>query len=546
MQLLGNPSIALLSVAASGIHQLETVFLLLLALVVVFALLARGLKTPYPIVLVVGGLLLSFIPGIPRVTLTPDIVFLVVLPPLLYHAAWHTSWREFRFNLVSIALLAFGLVSFTVWGVSVLTPHLFAGFDWRLGFVLGAVVATTDAIAATSIANQIGLPGRIVDVLEGESLLNDATGLLALEFAIALLLSGQTPSVASGFLRLTWLTFGGIGVGLLVAFVADRFERRLEYASLEIVLSLLIPYGTYLAAEYLHSSGVLAVVACGLFLSRRSPEFFSPTTRLQASAVWESLNFALNGLTFILIGLQLPSILSGIDRLSLPSLLLKGALFTGFLILLRLVWVFPGAYLATWVRRRLFHHSLEWPPVRQLFVVGWTGMRGVIALAAALSLPITLSDGTPFPQRNLIVFLAFCVILITLVLQGLTLPLLIRFLGLAESGDSDKEECKARAAVLKAALAHLEAARKDDLPEWSKVYDHLASHYRTRLNEVQSNDDRDKKGETADYLAKYRQVAQDLLNVERETALRFRTQGRISDGVLRQLEREFDLAELGR
>src|SRR5882724_10132810 len=270
---------------SGGIHQIELVILLLLLFVVVFAALARKLQTPYPIVLVIAGLLLSFVPGIPKVSLNPDVVFLVVLPPLLYSAAWVTSWREFKFNLVSILMLAFGLVGFTVVGVAATTKWVFAGFDWRLGFVLGAVVATTDAIAAASIAKRIGLPQRIVDILEGESLV-----------------SGETPTVDVGLLRLAYLTIAGLALGLVVGILVARIHKLIDDGPIEITLTLLVPYVAYLAAGAIHASGVLAVVACGLYLSRQSSQFFSPNVRMQAWAVWDALTFVLNGLVFVLIG----------------------------------------------------------------------------------------------------------------------------------------------------------------------------------------------------------------------------------------------------
>ncbi|HZC65380.1 MAG TPA: cation:proton antiporter, partial [Candidatus Dormibacteraeota bacterium] len=241
-----------------GIHGVELVFLLLLLFVVVFAALAQRLKTPYPIVLVIGGLLLGFVPAIPKVALNPDLVFLVVLPPLLYYGAWQTSWRDFKYNLVSILLLAFGLVGFTAFGVAQTARWIFAGFDWRLGFVLGAVVSTTDAIAATAIAKRVGLPQRIVDVLEGESLVNDATGLLALEFGIAMVWNGTTPTVWQGFSRLTFLILVGLLIGLAVGIVVEWFENRIDDGPIEIVISILVPYATYLGANAAHASGVLA------------------------------------------------------------------------------------------------------------------------------------------------------------------------------------------------------------------------------------------------------------------------------------------------
>jgi len=446
-----------------GIHEFEIVFLLLLLFVVIFAALARKLQTPYPIVLVVAGLFLSFIPGIPRVSLNPDVVFLVVLPPLLYSAAWLTSWREFKFNLVSISFLAFGLVGFTVLGVAGTAAWVFPGFDWRLGLVLGAVVATTDAIAATSIAKRVGLPQRIVDILEGESLVNDASGLLALEFAVAMVVSGRIPTVAQGALRLTYLIAVGLVFGVLFGLIVDLFERRIDDGPIEIVVSILTTYAAYLAAEAVHASGVLAVIACGLYLSRRSSEFFSATVRIQAWAVWDSLTFAINGLVFVLIGLQLPHVLAGIRGYSLLHLAFYGAMFSAIVIVLRLLWMYPGTFLARLIRRHLLHQTFPMPGPKQIFVVGWTGMRGVVALAAAIALPEVLSDGSPFPQRNLIIFLTFCVILVTLVLQGLTLPPLIRALGLAGQAGTQDEEEEARRFITSTALNHLESARSQDL-----------------------------------------------------------------------------------
>jgi hypothetical protein len=264
----------------SEIGEVQFVFLLLLLFVVAFGVLARKVGTPYPIVMVIGGLLLGLIPGIPPIVLNPDLIFLIILPPLLYAAAWTTSWREFRYNFISIFLLAFALVAFTVVGVAWMAPSLMLGFDWRLGLVLGAVVAPTDAIAATSIARRVGLPSRIVDILEGESLLNDASGLLALQFAVALVVGKQVPTIAGGILTFAWLTIGGIAFGLLAGWILDFVERRIDDGPIEIALSILVPYAVYLAADRAHASGVLAVVACGLFLSRRSASFFSPAVRL--------------------------------------------------------------------------------------------------------------------------------------------------------------------------------------------------------------------------------------------------------------------------
>ncbi|HEY1215737.1 MAG TPA: cation:proton antiporter, partial [Bryobacteraceae bacterium] len=330
----------------AGIGSVQFIFLLLLFFVASLGLLARRLQMAYPIVMVIGGLLLSFIPGMPAITLNPDLVFLVILPPLLYASAWTTSWREFRYNLTSILLLAFGLVGFTVLGVALIAPRVFSGFDWRLGLALGAIVAPTDAIAATSVARRVGLPSRIVDILEGESLINDASGLLALEFATVIVVQNRMPTLSSGVFTLVWLIVAGIALGLAVGWIVDWIEHRIDDAPIEITISILVPYAAYSAANAIHASGVLAVVACGLFLARRSVSFFSPSVRIQIWSVWRPLTFVLNGLVFVLIGLQLPAIRASIRGYSSSMLLLDGAIFSGLLILLRLVWVFPGARIA--------------------------------------------------------------------------------------------------------------------------------------------------------------------------------------------------------
>ncbi len=524
----------------SEIGTVELVFLLLLLFIVVFGVLARKLGTPYPIVMVVGGLILGFIPTSLNITLNPDLIFLVVLPPLLYASAWTTSWRDFRYNLISISFLAFGLVGFTVLAVALVAPAVFSGFDWRLGLALGAVVAPTDAIAATSIARRVGMPGRIVDILEGESLINDATGLLALQFAIGIVAHNRVPTLASGILTLAWLTIGGIGLGLLVGWIVDQIERRIDDGPIEITLSILVPYAVYLAADEVHASGVLAVVTCGLFLARRSAGFFSPSVRLQIWSVWQSLTFVLNGLVFVLIGLQLPAIRAAIRGYSLPTLLLDGAVFSALLILLRLVWTFPGARISYFLRTRLGKQKEKPPSASQVFVVGWTGMRGVVSLAAALSLPSVIGDGSPFPQRNLIVFLTFCVIVVTLVLQGITLPPLVRALGLSGVGGPNCEEREARRIVAQAALSHLDEVKGRDNEESAGLYADLSHHYHQRLATLQPGDGNE--GDAADH-ERYVELSLEALRIERDTLVGLRNEGRINDEVLRRIERELDLSE---
>ena len=520
---------------SGGIHHVQFVVLLLLICVAAFAALAKKLETPYPIVLVIAGLAISFIPRFPKVELNPDLIFFVVLPPLLYAAAWTTSWRDFSHNLTSILLLAIGLVTFTVFSVAALAPRL-VSLDWTGAFILGAVISTTDAIAATSITRRLGVARRIVDVLEGESLVNDATGLLALELGLAMALRGQSLGWSVALLRLGQLVAIGIGVGIAVGFVIDWLERQIDDASIEITISFLVPYAAYLAAEELSGSGVLAVVTCGLFLSRRSARFFSPTVRMQVNAVWAALTFILNGFVFVLIGLQLPWVVDAIPGQRFPELFLDAAEFCLLLVGLRLLWVFPGAYLSQFIRVRFLKHDDPVPSPRAIFIVGWTGMRGVIALAAALSLPAVIA------QRNVIVFLTFCVILMTLVVQGLTLGPLIRALRVGGQEPTKREVQEARAQMLEAALEHLDRAGSEDLAEFADVYENLAYHYRSRLATL-LGEGADEHGSSAQHDERYREVSRQLISVERETAIHLRDRGRISDESLRELLNELDLEE---
>lgn len=528
----------------SNVHAVELVFLLLLLFVAAFGILAKKLDVPYPIVLVIAGGLLGFVPGIPKITLNPDLIFFVILPPLLYAAAWTTSWRDFSRNLVSILLLAVGLVAFSVMGVALGAPWLLPGFDWKLGLVLGAVVAPTDAIAATSIAQRIRLPKRITDILEGESLVNDATGLLALEFGIAIMVRGETPTILGGTARLLYLIIAGLAIGLFTGWVVEKIERRIDDGPIEISLSILIPYAAYLTADAARCSGVLSVVACGLYLSRRSSSFFTPTVRLQAFAVWDSLTFILNGLVFVLIGLQLPNVMAGIHGYSLRQLTIYGALFSGMVIALRMIWVFPGSWFAYFIRTRYLHQNLTPPTKGGITLLGWAGMRGVIALAAAIALPATLIDGTDFPQRNMITFLAFCVILVTLVFQGLSLPWVVRTLDLADPEGINLEEATARKEILEAALARLDQSRAKSEGQYAAIYEDLEGHYRQRLTAATGIEDA-KNGVSPEHNRNLSRLQRSLLQIERQTALRLRDEGKINDEVLRQLEHELDLREAG-
>jgi monovalent cation/hydrogen antiporter len=526
-----------------NIQRSEPIILLLLVCVVTLAVLAKRFKTPYPIVLVIAGLALSLLPRMPHIELNPNVVFLLFLPPLLFSAAAQTSWRDFRYNLVSISMLALGLVSFTVYGVAIASRWILPHFTWQLGLVLGAVVCTTDAIAATSIGRRLGLPQRITDIIEGESLVNDASGLLALQITIAIVVTGHAPPFSERMLRLFYLIGSSILIGLAMAAFVAWVVSRIDDAPIEITITVITPYVVYLTAESLHSSGVLATVACGIYLGHRSSLFFSTRARLQGAAVWETLSFVLNGIVFILIGLQLPYVLDEIHDTSFSRLLVTGLLFSAVVILLRLVWVYPGGWTSNFIRRRLLHQPEALPEPRYLFVIGWTGMRGVVALAAAISLPKFLNDGTPFPERNVIIFLTFCVIFVTLVLQGLTLPMIIRRLGLAGPSVANPEEQQARQAMIDAALAYLEHARDTDLPEFKPVYDELIRIQYHQSNLLPGNRAFDTGYRPEDY-EHFRIASAQIRALQRAALLNLRNHNKINDQVLRRLEQELDLFEL--
>jgi monovalent cation/hydrogen antiporter len=527
-------------VTGAGVQAVLAVFLLLLVFVAMFGGLARRLRVPYPILLVIAGLLVSFLPGMPRIGLDPNVVFLVFLPPLLYSAAWTLSWREFQRNFVSIAMLAVGLVLFTVFGLAIAAGSLLPGFDWKSAVLLGAVVAATDAIAATSIARRVGLPQSIVHILEAESLVNDGTGLLALQFGLAILMTGRTPSIVEGVGRLVFLIGGGVFVGLAIGGAIALFEKWVDDGPIEIVISILAPYATYLISDRAHASGVIAVIACGMYMSRQSPEYMSPQVRLQMTAVWDALTFVLNGIVFVVIGLQLPYVMGQIGGLSRLVLLEYGVGFSVVIIALRMAWVYGETYIAYVVRRWVQKVEVKEPDPRGLFVIGWGGMRGVLSLAAAVSLPYALPGGGMFPQRSMIIYLAFCLIVATLVLQGLTLPWLIRSLGLSASGGINDEEQEARRVMLREALVHLDRKRSKNRDQ-SAMFGELIASYQRRLDALPA--EREEPAQGLVDQARRSGAILAALEVERVALIRLRNEGRIDDEVLRMLQRELDFAE---
>ena len=537
-------------------QQIEIILGLLLA-VAALATLATRLKIPYPILLVIGGSALGFVPRLPPVVLDPELVFLLFLPPLLYVSAIFTSWRDFRANIRAISLLAVGLVLMTTFVVGAVV-HAVTALPWAAAFVLGAIVSPTDAIAATTVAQRLGVPRRIVTILEGESLVNDATGIVAYRVAVAVVVTGAF-SIWEAGLQFLVGAVGGIAAGFAVGWLVVWARRHLsEDPSVQNIVSLLTPFVAYLGAEELphslwealhellgvpgelHFSGVLAVVTTGLYLGRKGPYIISSGTRLQGYATWELITFLLNGLIFILIGLQLRSVVEGLDEYTAGQIISYAVLVSLTVILVRVVWVFPATYLPRWAIRRIRERDPS-PPWRSVSVVAWTGMRGVISLAAALALPLQTAAGAPFPDRDLIIFLTFCVILATLVVQGLSLPVLIRALGLEDDHIGDKEETHGRIQIAEAALERLDELVEEDWVHEDTV-ERIRGLYSYRRDRFASRFDGDPDG-VEERSAAYQHLMVELLGAQRQKLIRMRDEGSIGDEVMHRIERDLDLEE---
>ena len=516
------------------------ILVLLLASVAALALLAQRLTTPYPILLVLGGLAIGFIPGLPSVRLSPELVLLIFLPPLLFAQAWMTPWREFWKYRRPIFLLAVGLVLFTTTAVAFAAQALM-GLPLAAGFVLGAIVSPPDAVAASAIAERFDLPRRVVMILEGESLVNDATGLVAYKFALAAVLTG-TFSFAKASLQFVIVAVGGIALGWAVGWGSARIFERVKDEAVLITFSLLVPYVGYLAAERLEVSGVLAAVTSGLYLGRRAPQMLNASTRLQAGAFWDMLVFLLNSVVFLLIGLQLPTIWANLSNYSMPILLWYALATWLVVILVRPIWVFPGAYLPRWLSRRIRQSEPD-PGWRNVLIAGWSGMRGVVSLAAALALPATTASGGRFPGRDLLVFLTFSVILGTLVGQGLTLAPLIKWLGVRPDRHEEKEEIKTRIALAEAAQFRIaQLAREARLPESAvnalrAKYDDRIAHLTDEQAHVLGWSSR------REALVAGRRLRREALAAERRKLLELRHRGEVADELLDKLQHELDLEE---
>lgn len=522
-----------------NLQQLETIILLLMA-VLALTTIARKIAIPYPIFLVMGGLALSFVPGLPTIRLDPNLVFFVFLPLLLWAAAYFTSWRDFRANARPITLLAIGLVTVTTLAVASIAHWLLPGLGWAEAIILGAIVSPPDAVSATAIIKQLNLPRRGITILEGESLVNDATALVIYRAALAAAVSGSF-ELNETLLEFAQIAALGISIGFVIGVLCRWVLSLTDDSFIEIAITLLAPYIAWVLAELAHASSVLACVIGGLYVRQHFSALVAPITRIQARAVWDFLVFVLNGVIFILIGLHL-----GVQRDAIPvnqllPLTLIGLAISATAIVVRLVWVPVAAWLPRFLSATLRSRdpTPSWP---NLFIISWAGMRGIVSLAAALALPLTTQTGAPFPFRAQIILITFMVILITLVVQGLTLPVLIRILNLGEDTSIEYEEKHARNHAEKAALAFLDNVLLEDWPVASHV-EQLRIHYKNRRNHDYDSGDPE-TGNRHNLAEALRRLQHETMTVERLAIIKLRNDGIISDEILHRLEQELDIEAL--
>ena len=515
-------------------HEIEPLLLALIVAVAGLSVLARMVDVPYPILLVLGGLLLGFVPGMPVVELPPELVLVAFLPPLLYWSGFFASPRDLRADTRAISAAAVGLVLATTVAVAVAAHALIDGMDWAVAFALGAIVSPTDPLAATAIGRRLGVPRRLITLLEGESLVNDATALVAYRVAVAAAVSGGFVVWQAG-LRFVVGAAGGVAIGLAVGWLVAELRRRLDDPVVEIVISVVSGYVAYLPAELLHVSGVLAAVTTGLYVGWRAPQLASASTRLLGFSFWEVLVYLANAVLFILVGLQLQPILGDLGGTAVAVLVGQAVLVSAVVIVVRLGWVFSVPYLVRLLDRRPSQRARR-VGARERLVLGWSGMRGAVSLAAALALPLD------FPMRNLILFLTFAVILATLVVQGLTLPTLIRRLRFPDDDAEQREELRARLAATHAALDRLDELA---LADWTRddTVQRLHSMFEFRRRRLKERAGIWEADGAEDRSLAYQRLLRELLMAQRQAIVGLRNQGQISNDVMHRIERELDLED---
>jgi monovalent cation/hydrogen antiporter len=528
-------------VEAEGTTMTATIqtILLLLAVLVVVALVARRLNTAPSILLVVAGIALALIPGLPRIALAPELVLLGFLPPLIYSAGVAMSWREFRFNLRPIALFAFGCVLFSSAAVAAVAYYAL-GMPLAVGFVLGAIVAPTDAVAPLAIVRRLGLPRRLVVVLEGEGLANDATALILYRFAIAAVASGvfSLGQVAGTF---ALIVVGEIAYGIAVGWASLRLRRWARDPRVEITLSLLTPYAAFLVPQHLGGSGVLATVAAGLYVSWNGPLLIPAATRLQGIFFWDLVVYLLEGFVFLITGMETRALIDDANAVFLRDLAIAVPLVVAVLIAARFIWTYPAAYLPRWLSPRLTRRDPV-PPWQWLFLLSFVGVRGVVSLAAALAVPLTTAVGTPFPYRDLILFVTFGVIVVTLIGEGLVLPAVVRWLKLPRDAEDERRreqdaEIAARLDALQVAQGRLDGldAEGETAPDVLAI---LRARHNHRAGQVPEN-----AGTALKTAAAAAELRAELIGAEREYIYRLLQDGKITDEARRRIERELDLEE---
>lgn len=521
-------------------ENLEVFIIALFVSVAGLNTISRWLDVPYPIPLVLGGVALGLLPGMPEVELDPDLVLVIFLPPLLYAAAFFSDLRALRDDMRAISLLSVGLVLVTACAVAVIA-HEVIGLSWALAFALGAIVSPTDPVAATAIMRRLSVPRRLVNVIEGESLVNDATALVAYRVAVAAAVGGSFSALDAG-LEFVGAAAGGIAIGLAVGFVVAEIRRRLDDTATELTISLLTAYAAFIPADELGLSGVLAAVTAGVYLGWRAHELASPQTRLQGFALWQMLVFLLNATLFILVGLQLPVVVDGLDGRTAGEVIGYSALVCATVIGMRFAWLFTTPYVLRALDRRPQQRERR-VGARQRVVAAWSGMRGAVSLAAALALPLETDAGTPIPDRDLILFITFALILVTVVGQGLTLPALIRRLGVREDGaEEEAEEVRARLAASRAALERLdelvgeEWTRDETIERVRGMYQFRQRRFKVRAGKVEDDGIEDQS-------VAYQRLMHDLYAVQRQALVELRNAGVISNDVMHRVERELDLEE---
>ncbi len=523
------------------IHEIQILLLLLIAIAAV-GVVAKRSNIPPAILLVLTGVVLALVPGLPAVRLAPELVLLLVLPPLIYSSAVAMSWREFRFNLRPISLLAIGCVVFTTVAAAVAT-HWFLGFPWPVGFVLGAIVSPPDAVAPLSIARRMQLPKRILVILEGEGLANDATALILYRFAIVAVSAGAF-SFGRAAGEFAVILGGEFLWGIAVGWLMLRLRRWVADAQIEIVLSILTPYVAYWPPEHLGGSGVLATVVAGLYVSWNGLSMISAATRLQGVFFWDVLVYLIEGMVFLMTGLQARTLIIGLGPYSLSVLVGGAAVISAVVILARFVWIFPATYLPRWLSPALARTDPA-PPWQWPFVLGFTGVRGIVSLAAALAIPFALDSGRPFPDRDLILFLTFSVILVTLVGQGLMLPTVIRVLGLANAGERELRADRAEELLARRRAIEAATERLDQIAAERGLPDDVVQRLRTRLLERLIHFERAPEREAShqDLTAPADEIELMLITAEREQINELYRKGVLKDEARRRLEHELDLRE---